>query len=293
MVVWCLNRNHEMFFHESTGMEIAIFIWDTLNQEPPVRTGTNLTIQDYLRHNGLRPPNSLTNTGRHTVGNQSTEAFSRVLDERQAQSASRPRGLTIQDYLSKPVLIPSTRAQLSRAPNPNFHPPVTNVQPSEPNALSNTPEASHSQPAPPGPVSTKEPAIPAKDQIEASIAKAARRHSLPPELIRAVVRAESGYQVGAVSPAGAQGLMQLMPGTANEMGVADPFDIDQNIDGGSKYLRAMLDRFDGDVKLALSAYNAGPGTVARYNGNVPYPETRQYVERVMRFARLPSGLVKT
>jgi soluble lytic murein transglycosylase-like protein len=75
-----------------------------------------------------------------------------------------------------------------------------------------------------------------------------------------------------------------MPGTARELGVRNPFDIDQNIDGGSRYLRKMLDNFDGDVKLALAAYNAGPGTVRKYEGDVPYQETKQYVDRVLRFS---------
>jgi soluble lytic murein transglycosylase-like protein len=77
--------------------------------------------------------------------------------------------------------------------------------------------------------------------------------------------------------------MQLMPATAKELGVTKPFDIDQNIDGGSRYLRKMLDSFGGDVKLALAAYNAGPGTVRKYGGNVPYQETIHYINRVLRF----------
>ncbi len=75
-----------------------------------------------------------------------------------------------------------------------------------------------------------------------------------------------------------------MPATAEELGVTDSFDINQNIDGGAKYLRQMLDRFGGNVRKALAAYNAGPGTVIKYNGRVPYPETRQYVNRVLRFS---------
>ncbi|MCJ8502895.1 lytic transglycosylase domain-containing protein [Desulfatitalea alkaliphila] len=121
------------------------------------------------------------------------------------------------------------------------------------------------------------------DRIERGIARAAAQYRLPAELIRSVIRAESNFDVRAVSTAGARGLMQLMPATARELGVKDAFDIDQNIDGGSRYLRQMLDRFDGNLRLALSAYNAGPGTVARFNGNVPYRETREYVQRVLRF----------
>ena len=108
---------------------------------------------------------------------------------------------------------------------------------------------------------------------------------MPPVLIKAVMRAESNFDVGAVSKAGAKGLMQLMPATAKELGVTDIFDIDQNIDGGAKYLRQMLDRCDGNIRKALAAYNAGPGTVIKYNGRVPYAETRQYVNRVLRFSR--------
>ncbi len=111
-----------------------------------------------------------------------------------------------------------------------------------------------------------------------SIAKAADTYNLSAELIASIIRAESNFQPDAVSPAGAQGLMQLMPATARELGVTDPFDVQQNIDGGARYIRQMLDRFGGDVKLALAAYNAGPGTVERYDGDVPYRETRNYVE---------------
>ena len=121
--------------------------------------------------------------------------------------------------------------------------------------------------------------------IAQNVEKAAAKYKLSPKLINAVIRAESNFKVRAISSAGAQGLMQLMPATAKELGVENPFDIEQNIDGGAKYLRKMLDRFGGNLRKALAAYNAGPGTVIKYNGRVPYPETRQYVSRVLQFSR--------
>jgi len=126
----------------------------------------------------------------------------------------------------------------------------------------------------------------ALEDIERSINRAARKYDLSCDLIRGIIKAESDFQVSAESSAGAMGLMQLMPATAKELGVGDPYDIDQNIDGGTRYLRKMLDRFGNDFRMALAAYNAGPGTVERYNGSVPYEETKQYVERVIGFAGL-------
>jgi soluble lytic murein transglycosylase-like protein len=122
--------------------------------------------------------------------------------------------------------------------------------------------------------------------VEKSVQQAAAKYNLAPELIRGVIRAESNFQVDAVSSAGAKGLMQLMPETAKELGVTNPFDIRQNIDGGARYLRQMLDRFGGDLKRALAAYNAGPGAVEQFNGDVPFSETRHYVQRVLRYAGL-------
>jgi hypothetical protein len=119
--------------------------------------------------------------------------------------------------------------------------------------------------------------------IEMSISRAAADYDLPHDLIRGVIKAESNFNITAVSRAGAQGLMQLMPDTARELGVRNPFDIRENIDAGSRYLKQMINLFGGDIKKGLAAYNAGPGTMRRFNGEVPYRETRQYVERVLSF----------
>jgi soluble lytic murein transglycosylase-like protein len=110
---------------------------------------------------------------------------------------------------------------------------------------------------------------------------AAKKHGLPPNFVHSVVSAESGYQTNAVSPRGAIGLMQLMPGTAQAFG-ADPHDPAQNVEAGAAYLRALLIKYDGDSRRALAAYNAGPGAVAKYNGVPPYAETQTYIERVLR-----------
>jgi len=110
---------------------------------------------------------------------------------------------------------------------------------------------------------------------------AARRHGLDPALVLAVVGVESGFRSSAVSPKGAQGLMQLMPGTSRELGVADPLDPEQNLDGGVRHLGALLTLYEGDLTRALAAYNAGQGAVARHGGVPPYSETRAYVKKVL------------
>jgi soluble lytic murein transglycosylase-like protein len=118
--------------------------------------------------------------------------------------------------------------------------------------------------------------------LEEVIEKYAKKYGVDEDLIWAVVRQESGFNPHAVSPKGAMGLMQLMPGTAALMGVSDPFDVEQNIAGGVKYLEQCLNQFNQSVPLALAAYNAGPGNVVKYQGCPPFAETRNYVLTILQ-----------
>jgi soluble lytic murein transglycosylase-like protein len=113
------------------------------------------------------------------------------------------------------------------------------------------------------------------------IATSAARHRVPAWLVENVLRVESGGNPKATSPVGAMGLMQLMPGTARDLGVVDPYDPGQNLDGGVRYLADMIRRFDGNLEKAVAAYNAGPGAVQRFSGVPPYSETQRYVEKVL------------
>jgi soluble lytic murein transglycosylase len=116
------------------------------------------------------------------------------------------------------------------------------------------------------------------------IARVSRRHRVPPALVKAVIHAESAFDPRAVSPKGAMGLMQLMPATARLLGVEEPFRADANVQGGTRYLRALHDRY-GSWTHTLAAYNAGPSVVDRYRGVPPYRETREYVKRVLSYYR--------
>jgi soluble lytic murein transglycosylase-like protein len=126
-----------------------------------------------------------------------------------------------------------------------------------------------------------EVAVPAGGSLREVAAAAARRHGLDPDLVMAVVSVESGFRPEAVSPKGALGLMQLMPGTAASLGVEDAFDPAQNLDGGARHLGQLLALYGGDLRRALAAYNAGQGAVERHGGVPPYRETRAYVKKVL------------
>jgi hypothetical protein len=118
----------------------------------------------------------------------------------------------------------------------------------------------------------------------ALIATVATKHGIDPALVHAVIEAESNYKARATSHVGARGLMQVMPATARDLGVKNArrlFDPEENLEAGVKYLKLLLERFDGDLPTALAAYNAGPGTVSKYDGIPPYPETQNYVRKVL------------
>ena len=126
--------------------------------------------------------------------------------------------------------------------------------------------------------------------IDSAIEQAAARHNVDPNLVRAVVKVESNFNPNAVSRKGAMGLMQLMPSTARQLKVKNPFDPEQNVDAGVRHLKQLLESYGGDVRLTLAAYNAGAGAVARSSGVPHFAETQNYVRRITNLYNAGSGL---
>ena len=253
-------------------------------------TGNHLTVRDYfdqaLAGRSLRKSGALSQS-RTADGNRRFHQLLSSLERKPSNRiSSAASGLTIADYLKNPVR-PGSIYQASSHCAAENKKSADNLSADSKPAV-NSEKRTMQLPSTMASAPSKKQAESKNGQlIEKSIHRAARKYQLPADLIKGVIRAESNFQIDAVSRAGAQGLMQLMPGTARELGVDNPFDIQQNIDGGARYLRKMLDTFGGDVKVALAAYNAGPGTVAKYGGRIPpYQETRQYVNRVLNFSKL-------
>ena len=134
----------------------------------------------------------------------------------------------------------------------------------------------------PSPFATNRQKSPVPLNLADVVSSASSRYRLDPDLVNSVIKAESGFNARALSPKGARGLMQLMPGTATTLGVPDAFDPQANVEGGTKYLRELLERYNFDLVKALAAYNAGPLRVEQYKGVPPYYETRAYVARIVR-----------
>jgi soluble lytic murein transglycosylase-like protein len=239
---------------------------------------THKTIQDYFKPSKVSSKREIASQGK----SKSFESFLQgALNRDTLAREMNGNGLSVKDYINRRIDATACRAAIRSKTDENLS-GGTPVQKTRASLDKKTVPS-----APPNTASRLPKAIsPATERlsIQHAIKRAAKKYNVPSDLIQSVIRCESNFQPDALSHAGAQGLMQLMPATANDLGVTDPYDIQQNIDGGTRYLRQMLDRFEGNMEIALAAYNAGPGTVSRYGGVPPYRETQAYVEKVMRYA---------
>lgn len=205
--------------------------------------------------------------------------FQAVLEEAMTKQAEKIK--PIEEFLAENILPPVT--ETSKATSKNIE---KNLNPSTRSSaveIFEPPEEDFEEiPAKKIPVQNTRTEKAAPLSTEQMILKAARKFGVDSELVKAVATAESNLNQGAVSSVGAIGVMQLMPETAESLGV-DPYDEKQNIEGGAHYLRKMLDKFNGNLQKAIAAYNAGPGAVQKYGGVPPYSETQNYVGRVLDF----------
>jgi soluble lytic murein transglycosylase-like protein len=183
--------------------------------------------------------------------------------------------VSVDAVVSRIAQLQSLMAPPQAAPTANFAATLASASAPTAAATATTPTAALAST-----VSTGPSALPAGTPYGAEITAAAQRNGLDPALLAGLIKQESGFNPNAGSPAGAQGLCQLMPGTARGLGVTNLHDPAQSIEGGAKYLAQQLKTFNGDVARALAAYNAGPGAVQRYGGVPPYAETQNYVRAV-------------